>query len=132
MPPAASGCCATTRRSRGPTRPTTPRLHPGLWLAFGDISGADSWRNKAPVEHEAFVEQPTGGEGRGSFAVRNAYRAAPGQPLYAREVCRVAVVVRPSGYLLVLRSEFTPVGRDLVFGDQEEMGLGVASPRRSR
>jgi DUF1680 family protein len=100
-------------------------LHPGLWLAFGDLSGADSWRNKAPVEHEAFVEPPAGGDGRGSFTVRNAYRPAPGEPPYAREVCRVLVVVRPVGYLLVLRSEFTPVGQDLVFGDQEEMGLGV-------
>src|SRR5687768_6499997 len=25
-------------------------LHPGLWLAFGDLSGADFWRNKAAVK----------------------------------------------------------------------------------
>src|SRR5580765_3788973 len=26
-------------------------MHPGLWLAFGDISGKDFWRNKGTVEH---------------------------------------------------------------------------------
>jgi hypothetical protein len=100
-------------------------LHPGLWLAFGDLSGVDSWRNKAPVEHDGFASPPSGGEGYGSFAVRNVYRAGPGGPVLCRELSSVAVVVRPSSYLIVLRSEFTPAGPDLVFGDQEEMGLGV-------
>jgi DUF1680 family protein len=100
-------------------------LHPGLWLAFGDLSGADSWRNKAPVEHEGFAAPPSGGKGKGSFAVRNAYRSAPGEPPSARETCHVTVIARSSGYLLLLRSEFIPVASDLVFGDQEEMGLGV-------
>lgn len=100
-------------------------FHPGLWLAFGDLSGADTWRNKAPIEHESFVEPPSGGDGRGSFAVRNVYRPLPGGPPLAREICRVSILVRPTGYLLILRSEITPIGRDLVFGDQEEMGLGV-------
>jgi hypothetical protein len=116
-------------RNHPPTAGADPAdhaaLHPGLWLAFGDLSGADSWRNKAPVEHELFVAPPLGGAGRGHFAVRNAYRRAPGQPPFGHEVCDVTVVIRPSGYLLVLRSEFTPDGSDLVFGDQEEMGLGV-------
>ncbi|WP_165072429.1 DUF6807 family protein [Paludisphaera rhizosphaerae] len=105
-------------------------LHPGLWMAFGDLSGSDSWRNKAPIEHEAFVEPPTGGEGRGSFVVRNVYRRTSGGAIYAREVGRVTVVARSSGYLLALQSEFTAVDGDLVFGDQEEMGLGfrVATP----
>jgi hypothetical protein len=100
-------------------------FHPGLWLAFGDLSEADSWRNKAPVEHEEFVRPPSGGEGHGSFTVRNVYRAGPGGPLLCREFVSVAIVVRPSSYLIVLRSEFTPAGLDLEFGDQEEMGLGV-------
>ena len=26
-----------------------PTMHPGLWLAFGDINGADFWRNKGRV-----------------------------------------------------------------------------------
>src|SRR4051794_11817499 len=30
-------------------------MHPGLWLAFGDISGTDFWRNKGVVRHFEFV-----------------------------------------------------------------------------
>jgi DUF1680 family protein len=121
-------------RNHPPAAGTDPAdhaaLHPGLWLAFGDISGVDTWRNKALVEHERFVARPAGGEGRGHFAVRNAYRRAPRQPPFGHEVCDVTVFVRQSGYLLVLRSGFSPSGSDLVFGDQEEMGLGlrVATP----
>ena len=116
-------------RNHPPIEGTDPTdhaaLHPGLWLAFGDLSGADSWRNKAPVEHQGFVALPAGGEGRGSFAVRNTYLAAPGKPPIAREVCRYTILARPTGYLIIMRSEFTPAGSALVFGDQEEMGLGV-------
>jgi hypothetical protein len=121
-------------RNHPPVAGTDPvdhaTFHPGLWLAFGDLSGADCWRNKAPVDHGGFAEPPSGGEGRGSFAVRNVYRAGPDGPAFCREVCSVTIVPRPTGYLLMLRSEFTPVGSDLVFGDQEEMGLGfrVATP----
>lgn len=39
--------------------------------------------------------------------------------------CRIAVLARPQGYLLLWDSEFRPEGGDLIFGDQEEMGLGV-------
>jgi hypothetical protein len=116
-------------RNHPPVAGTDPvdhaALHPGLWLAFGDLSGADPWRNKAPIEHDGFAEPPTGGEGRGSFTVRNVYRAAPNGPALCREVASVTIVVRPSGYLIVMRSEFTPAGPGLAFGDQEEMGLGV-------
>ena len=34
-------------------------MHPGLWLAFGDVSGNDFWRNKATVRHERFTGAPT-------------------------------------------------------------------------
>jgi len=42
-----------------------PTMHPGLWLAFGDINGADFWRNKGRVEHVRFIDQPRGGPGKG-------------------------------------------------------------------
>ncbi|MPZ19716.1 MAG: hypothetical protein GEV06_17610, partial [Luteitalea sp.] len=29
-------------------------MHPGIWMAFGDLSGNDYWRLKAKVEHEMF------------------------------------------------------------------------------
>lgn len=31
-------------------------MHPGLWLAFGDLGEADFWRNKVTVEHGGFVQ----------------------------------------------------------------------------
>jgi hypothetical protein len=100
-------------------------FHPGLWLAFGDLSGADDWRLKARVEHEAFVEEPRGGPGRGTFAVRNRYPTVGGDATICREVCRYTVLVRPSGYLLIADSEFSSDDGDFAFGDQEEMGFGV-------
>ena len=107
-----------------------PAMHPGIWLAFGQLGGADFWRNKGPrVVHESFVEGPTGGAGEGLFAVANRYEA--GDKVLARETTHYRVVARPTGTLLVVESSFTtddPVG--VAFGDQEEMGLGVrlASP----
>lgn len=107
-------------------------FHPGLWLAFGDLSGADDWRNRARVEHVRFVEEPKASAGRGSFVVENRYlpaTGAGGSPL-CREVCSYAILVRPAGYLLICDSTFRSDTADFYFGDQEEMGFGVrvASP----
>ncbi len=98
-------------------------MHPGIWLAFGDLNGADVWRNKARVVHEAFVGEPKGGAGRGTFAVRNRYEQAP-DAVVCRELCRLTILVRPQGYLLLWDSTFTS-DREFYFGDQEEMGLGL-------
>ncbi|KPL10391.1 hypothetical protein AMJ85_05885, partial [candidate division BRC1 bacterium SM23_51] len=100
--------------------------HPGIWMAFGDIGGSDYWRNKAGVVHEGFEQEPTGGPGKGSFAVRNAYLSqGDAKKVNCREVCRYTLVVRPSGYLLIWDSTFTADAKEFYFGDQEEMGLGV-------
>jgi hypothetical protein len=98
-------------------------MHPGLWLAFGDLGGADFWRNKGRVEHEKFVEEPRDGPGRGTFSVVNRYVA--GNRTVCRETFRCAVRVRPAGTLLILDSTFASDEADFHFGDQEEMGLGV-------
>jgi len=100
--------------------------HPGIWTAFGDISGSDYWRNKARVVHKEFVEKPAGGPARGTFAVRNLYleRGDPGE-VNCTEVCRYTFLVRPSGYLVICDSTFSAGEREFFFGDQEEMGLGV-------
>jgi len=29
-------------------------MHPGIWLAFGELSSQDYWRNKARIEHRRF------------------------------------------------------------------------------
>ncbi len=100
-----------------------PTYHPGLWMAFGDLDGADFWRNKARVVHSRFIEQPRGDAGRGSFAAENVYRA-DGKDICTEE-CRIAIEVVPQGYLLKWTSTFRPSGDEFAFGDQEEMGLGV-------
>ncbi len=100
-----------------------PTYHPGLWLAFGDINGADFWRNRDRIRHVEFVEQPRGGTDRGTFAVRNRYES--NGKVIGEEICRLSILARPSGSLLIWDSTFQAKGGDLVFGDQEEMGLGV-------
>jgi hypothetical protein len=49
-------------------------MHPGLWLAFGDISGTDFWRNKGVVRHAGFVEAPVTDAHGGQFTVQKAVR----------------------------------------------------------
>lgn len=100
-------------------------FHPGIWLAFGDLSGADSWRNKARVKHDKFIEEPKGDAGKGSFTVSNLYLANDGKKVICRETCRYTILVCPAGYLLLWDSTFRLDDGDFSFGDQEEMGLGV-------
>jgi len=97
-------------------------MHPGLWLAFGDISANDFWRNKARVKHMGFVEKPHVHEEHAGFTVRNQYMAAQG-PI-CEEVCSIAFLVYTEGILMLWDSQFSS-DRSFSFGDQEEMGLGV-------
>jgi hypothetical protein len=97
-------------------------MHPGLWLAFGDISGHDFWRNKAEVKHVGFSERPKTEGNRGGFAALNRYRS--GEAVICDETCRIRIVARPASTLIVWDSQFTGPD-DFTFGDQEEMGLGV-------
>ncbi len=97
-------------------------FHPGIWLAFGDLGGADFWRNRGRVRQIEFTEEPKGGFGRGSFAVRNNY---VGDRRICEETCRVTITVRPAGHLLICDSTFSSATQDFYFGDQEELGLGV-------
>jgi hypothetical protein len=99
-------------------------LHPGLFLAFGDIEGHDYWRMKRRVAHEAYVKQPAGGPGRGSFAVRNRYLGAEKETVCLEE-CTYTLLVRPAGYLLLWDSTFWSETGEFSFGDQEEMGLAI-------
>lgn len=97
-------------------------LHPGLWLAFGDLSGADFWRNKATVKHAGFVEEPATSQQGGTFAVRNRYEHDG--KLVCEEVCRIRISSQSGGTLIDWESRFSGPA-DFYFGDQEEMGLGV-------
>jgi hypothetical protein len=98
-------------------------MHPGLWLAFGDLGGADFWRNKATVEHGGFVKTPHVEGDMGTFTVRNRYMA--GGIAICEENCTYMFQIRPAGYLIFWDSTFQSAQSGLYFGDQEEMGLGV-------
>ncbi len=104
-------------------------LHPGIWLAFGDINGVDFWRNSGAVKHDRFVESPTIGEAFGSFAVKYVYLAPDGREV-CRETARYTVSHQDKGILLTVDSAIGSREHEVVFGDQEEMGLGlrVATP----
>ena len=67
-------------------------MHPGIWMAFGDLNGTDIWRNKGRVVHQRFVQEPVSGSGQGSFAVENLYETTDGEPI-CREVCRFTFLV---------------------------------------
>ncbi len=98
-------------------------MHPGLWLAFGDLGGADFWRNKATVEHGGFVQPPHAEGDRGTFTVRNRYLAEG--IAVCEEICTYTFHLRPAGYLILWDSTFQSERSGFYFGDQEEMGLGV-------
>lgn len=100
-------------------------MHPGLWLAFGDISGEDFWRNKGRIVHKQFLRKPTGGPGHGSFSHRKVYQRADGQTV-CYEDFRCVIRALKEGYLIEWDSTFSgPTGGEFYFGDQEEMGLGL-------
>ena len=100
-----------------------PDYHPGLWLDFGDLSGADFWRNKARVEHVEFTQPPTVSADRAAFTVRNRY--LKDDQTLCEEICTYTFLLRPAGYLILWDSTFQSDHDDFWFGDQEEMGLGV-------
>jgi hypothetical protein len=100
-----------------------PTMHPGLWMAFGDIGGADFWRNKGLVRHVKFIKKPAVKNALASFTVRNSYEA-DGKSI-CTEDCEIRVAFETYGTMLTWTSTFQPAGKSFYFGDQEEMGLGV-------
>jgi len=111
-------------------------LHPGLWLAFGDLNGTDFWRNKGRVEHVRFTKEPKLENERLVFAVEERY-VDPNNSEVCRgenEYCFVSgQMISPAveGTLILIGVTLTNDQSELSFGAQHEMGLGfrVASPR---
>ncbi len=105
------------------------KMHPGVWLAFGDLNGQDSWRNKAPIEHLRFTKAPSPSDGELTFATESRMLGANRQPI-GTMLSEFRVAESATGYLLIWDARFVAEKEPLRFGDQEEMGLGVrvASP----
>ena len=97
-------------------------MHPGIWLAFGDLGGADFWRNKSRVEHQRFTAEPQVKEDVLQWAVRNHYLDK--ERLVCREDAVYSLRAVDGGYLLSWDSTFSG-NVPFAFGDQEEMGLGI-------
>jgi hypothetical protein len=123
---APSGVKITRNHPPAPDDPQDhDKIHPGMWLAFGDLSGADSWRLTAPVEHVRFVSQPKAERDTLRFTVENRYLSNGGGREICREVCEYSLIDVPNGVLVFWDSSFRPTEESFVFGDQEELGLGV-------
>ena len=98
-------------------------MHPGIWMAFGDLSGHDFWRNKARIQHVKFLEPPTGSGSRAAFTQSKEYRTEVGE-LICREIFKLTCQVRNAAILFTFTSEFSGE-QPFYFGDQEEMGIGI-------
>lgn len=100
------------------------KLHPGIWLAFGDINGHDFWRNKAAMEHVRFVSEPTIKDGQLRFATECKLMKSDGEPLCLL-TNEYTLTARPNGWRIIWSAEFHANEQTVVFGDQEEMGFGA-------
>jgi Methane oxygenase PmoA len=99
-------------------------MHPGIWLAFADVSGHDFWRNKATTMHEKFTTEPAAKDGALTFATLSKLMPRDGAAL-AEMNSAFTVTMGLQGWLLTWDATIVPMGDGLYFGDQEEMGLGV-------
>lgn len=98
-------------------------MHPGIWLAFGDVSGHDFWRNKARIKHTEFNPPPYARGDRVVFGSNSEMLAADGK-LVGRMYTRFTLKARPWGWLLTWDAKIRAVP-SITFGDQEEMGFGA-------
>jgi hypothetical protein len=98
--------------------------HPGLWMGFGDLAGADFWRNKGRVEDVRVDGAP------GRDALTQVARYVAADRVVCVQTLRVSAKACAGGTLLVLDAAFRSDEGDFAFGDQEEMGVGlrVATP----
>ncbi len=104
-------------------------MHPGLWLAFGDLNEHDFWRNKAVVKHGRFIDSPAVIDKTLSFSVENHWIGTDGL-FVCRETARysfseVELKGGVRGVTLIWDTSFLSEERNLRFGHQEEMGLGL-------
>jgi hypothetical protein len=102
-----------------------PGMHTGIWMSFGDLSGHDYWRLKAKTVHQRFADPPVVTQNVAAWSVVNHYLATDSETPICEEAAHYRVSLQPEGYQLELSSEFRPLIDEIIFGDQEEMGLGI-------
>lgn len=102
-----------------------PGMHTGLWMSFGDLSGHDYWRLKAKTVHQRFADAPTVQKDVAAWSVINHFLATDSDTAVCEETAQYRVSLQPNGYQLELSLEFRPLIDEIVFCDQEEMGLGI-------
>lgn len=124
------------------TRPYPPRpgidaddhatMHPGLMLCFSDLSGADPWRHKTAVRVVDCVSEPSPA-GKPTMSCTSEYLDTPIDSPAAGVVCRERSRIMLADQTLaghpvrvvVWEGEITAADKAVVFGDVEEMGLGI-------
>ena len=120
------GIQATRRFPPGPKDRQDHRdMHPGIWLAFGDVDGEDFWRNKGQVISQRVNLASGPSPGEASFTQLKSYVSREGRTI-CTETFRCNIRSLNKGYLIEYDSTFSAVDdREFSFGDQEEMGLGI-------
>jgi hypothetical protein len=101
-----------------------PTMHPGIWLAFGNLSGQDFWRNKATIRHDKFTAAPKTSKGQLTFTTAATLITTNGMALGKLDSAFTLISVH-DGYVLAWKAAFTPENDTFTFGDQEEMGFGI-------
>jgi putative membrane-bound dehydrogenase-like protein len=100
-------------------------MHPGVWIAFGDLSGEDFWRNRARMRHDRVTEEPHEEDGVLRWGTQSSL-IGKGETSMGTVLHRFAVKEVPGAWAIEWEATFrASEGRELVFGDQEEMGFGV-------
>lgn len=116
---------AVTRRH--PPNPSSDadhaNMHPGIWMAFGDLSGHDFWRNESRIQHAKFIEPPISRGSTASFTEQKEYRTPTGS-LVCNEIFQLTCRIFDASILFTFDSEFSS-DQPFYFGDQEEMGIGI-------
>lgn len=99
-------------------------MHPGVWLAFGDVNGEDFWRNRGTIRHERFTRPPQAAGDRLEFATAETLVTRDGTVLGGLD-SEFTLLLLDGGVRLDWTVVATAAAGELVFGDQEEMGFGV-------
>lgn len=104
-------------------------MHPGLWLAFGDLNGVDYWRHKADVRHVRYSKPIAVENDALTFDVENHWLDVNGIDVICREFARYRFSSIGPDAVLDWNSKLMTDLAAIKLGHQEEMGLGVRLTR---